>query len=293
MLRLLAALLLLSGVAFSQDAPPNEPTQPPARNERGTDQEPFTVKILPAPGAQEKADKEEHERAEKAQIDRKLAFETQRIADYTDRLALFTLFLVFVAMGQASLFVWQLLYMRQGLRDTQIAAIAAKDAANTQTNTFLATHRPRVRIKHVFFTDEIRPNTPLTVRVTCVNSGTTEATITEFGASCHIIAKDKFLPFPNPPIPQVVNNARYPLACGITLHLPNVLNAITLTGDQIARIRSGGEKLYCIGYLRYLDGANRLRSTGLCRVWTFPENAEPADAGRFRVVNDSDYEYED
>jgi hypothetical protein len=101
MLRLLAALLLLSGVAFSQDAPPNEPTQPPARNERGTDQEPFTVKILPAPGAQEKADKEEHERAEKAQIDRKLAFETQRIADYTDRLALFTLFLVFVAMGQA------------------------------------------------------------------------------------------------------------------------------------------------------------------------------------------------
>lgn len=93
MLRAIAALFVMCGVAFSQDAPTNEPAQPPARNQRGTDQEPFTIKILPAPGAQEKADKEEHERADKSQIDRKLAFETQRIADYTDRLALFTLFL--------------------------------------------------------------------------------------------------------------------------------------------------------------------------------------------------------
>jgi hypothetical protein len=44
------------------------------------------------------ANKEERERQEKKKIDEKLALETQRIADYTDRLALFTFLLICVAV---------------------------------------------------------------------------------------------------------------------------------------------------------------------------------------------------
>src|ERR1041384_1194960 len=87
---ILAALLGVD--ARSQNpVPSDQAPRPAAAEQRGTDQVPLTVKVLPPPDAQEQADKAEHDRREKAIIDEKLAFETQRIADYTDRLALFTL----------------------------------------------------------------------------------------------------------------------------------------------------------------------------------------------------------
>src|SRR5258708_4720130 len=93
------ALLLLMGTALAQSSQPstssNSPSkkaaQPTTTDQRGTDQSPLSVKILPGPQTKEQADKEERERREKASIDEKLAFETQRIADYTFYLGIFTL----------------------------------------------------------------------------------------------------------------------------------------------------------------------------------------------------------
>jgi hypothetical protein len=90
--------------------------------------------VLPAADAKEKADKEDRERQEKAKIDEKLAFETQRIADYTDRLSLFTIFLFGVAALQATLFTWQLLLIQSSARDTREAAEAAKLNAQSVIN---------------------------------------------------------------------------------------------------------------------------------------------------------------
>jgi hypothetical protein len=119
------------GQSKQPSAQSKQPAQPPAADQRGTDQVPLTVKILPAQDAKEKADKEERERQEKAVIDEKLAFETQRIADYTDRLAAFTIALFCIAVFQAGLFFWQLRYMRKGMEDAAIAAGAAKESADT------------------------------------------------------------------------------------------------------------------------------------------------------------------
>jgi hypothetical protein len=126
---LLIFFLEVGGALAQSQQPPHQSEQPAAPNQRGTDQVPFTIKILPAPGAQEKASKEERDRIEKTKIDEKLAFETQRIADYTDWLARFTFLLFCIAILQAGLFVWQLSYMRRGVKDAGIAAIAARDAA--------------------------------------------------------------------------------------------------------------------------------------------------------------------
>src|SRR6266851_5118195 len=86
-------------VAFAPDSwgqskqPPaqNKAAQPPAPDQRGTEQAPLGVKVLSAQDAKDQADKfeRERERQEKAKIDEKLASETQRIAEYTDRLAWF------------------------------------------------------------------------------------------------------------------------------------------------------------------------------------------------------------
>lgn len=291
------ALLLACHAAYSQEpspsseAPSNQPAQPSAPQQRGTDDAPFTIKILPSQDTEAKPKNEEQDWREKAEVDRKLAFETERIADYTFWLSAFTLTLFCAAVGQIVLFWIQLHYMRQGLRDAQITALAARDAAAAQTHEFLATHRPRIRIKHVWFADKIRPECPLVAAAECVNNGTTEATLTEFGIRFLLIEADEFLPFPAPPIPKI--DIRFYVACGITYRLPDVSNAITLTKTEYENIRSGTTKLYCIGYLRYLDGAERVRSTGLCRVLTFPERASSEDSGRFRVVPDPDYQYED
>src|SRR5271165_7145294 len=116
------ALLLLMGVATAQSPQPSlsinppatQPTQPSASDKRGTDELPLTVKVLPAQDIKEKAEHEQQEQREKAEADRQLTFETRRIADYTFWLGIFTLALFCVAVLQAGLFVWQLLYMRRG-----------------------------------------------------------------------------------------------------------------------------------------------------------------------------------
>jgi hypothetical protein len=50
-----------------------------------------------------------------------------------DAAGFFTLGLVFVGLGQAGLFFWQLRLMREGLRDTKEAADAAKETAEATT----------------------------------------------------------------------------------------------------------------------------------------------------------------
>jgi hypothetical protein len=110
-------------------APSGLGINPPAADQRGTEKEPLAVKVLSAPKSESDAAKEEYERAEKAALDEKLAFDTQRIADYTGYLAAFTVMLAAVAIVQASFFLVQLKLMRTGTTDATIAANAAKDAA--------------------------------------------------------------------------------------------------------------------------------------------------------------------
>jgi hypothetical protein len=105
--------------------PSKQSTQPPAPDQRGTDQSPVVVKILPAPNTEKQTEKQEREWQEKELIDKKLAFDTQRIADYTWWLASLTGCLFAIAVIQAGFFFWQLRYMRKGMEDAAIAANAA------------------------------------------------------------------------------------------------------------------------------------------------------------------------
>jgi hypothetical protein len=96
--------------------------------QRGTDQAPFTIKILSPDDAEKKTEKEERERAEKADIDKKLASETERIADYTWGLVAATLLLFFAAVAQIFLFWTQLQYLRGEAENTKTLAEQAKQS---------------------------------------------------------------------------------------------------------------------------------------------------------------------
>jgi hypothetical protein len=156
-MRWLVALLLLTGSALAQsqqppassNAPTNPAAQPAAPDQRGTDQVPLTVKVLPGQDTKEQADKAEHDRKEKAVIDEKLAFETQRIADYTDRLTWFTLLFFFAAIGQIALFFWQLRLIKESLGPAETLALTAQRQAETAEKSFVASQRPWVGIDNI------------------------------------------------------------------------------------------------------------------------------------------------
>jgi hypothetical protein len=307
------ALALLAAFASdswgqSKQAPAQskQSAEPPAADQRGTDKVPFSVKIVPAPDSKEKTDKEEHERKEKAIVDEKLAFETQRIADYTNRLALFTVFLFCAAVAQAGLFVWQLLLIRASLTDAKIAADAAKEAADAAKaqiklarDDFNATHRPKIRIKNVWLAQQLLPDTPVIVDILLVNVGNVPAVIANVGLDFNVINPELGMLPGNLEPPRVPTDA-IGMICGlgITIRINGIGSRAPFDEARIDAIQQGRRTLCCFGAVEYFDTGpeetRRIRRTSFYRVFKpFPQAID--GMGRFVVPDksDPDYEYED
>lgn len=226
-----------------QPPPSKQATEPTAADKRGTDGVPLAVKIIPAPDAKEQADKAEHERKEKAVIDEKLTFETQRIADYTARLALFTAILMLVAIGQAGLFVWQLRYMRGDVERAE--------------RTFLFANRPLLKIK--FAELNVEGNT-VSVSFNVVNAGGSAAHVTGSAAAVDIFAPDDW---PNPHA-QHINNIipqRRFLPGATDLCMVN-----SATANPLDAYSDGARQIMLYGWVVYKDDAGTPRTTYFCRV---------------------------
>jgi hypothetical protein len=138
---------------------PNRPQQPQpgtgqqsATNEqRGTDQVPLTVKVLPSPKSQADIDEEKRRAYENATNEKNLT-------NGTWTMAVMKLFRVFVGGAQLILFFVQLRYIRESLNDAKIAATAAKDGAAAAEKyarvteaAMVAAERAYVSIRSVFF----------------------------------------------------------------------------------------------------------------------------------------------
>jgi hypothetical protein len=146
MLKLAIVLFLFFySTAFSQqtsgdDKPADYPASHFDANQRGTKDVPLIVEILLTRETGTVANEKKKEDDEKAAMDRKVASETQRVADYTWWLSLFTLSLFVVAAVQAYLFVRQLKLIRQSARDATIAA----EAATANAKAVVENQRPFV-----------------------------------------------------------------------------------------------------------------------------------------------------
>jgi hypothetical protein len=89
------------------------------------------------------------------------------------------------------------------------------------------------------------------------------------------------------------------LQSGLNLTIPNRPDHLDTTKILAAHewndIQRRHAKLYCVGWISYLDAARRMRITGFCRVLEVPQgNAILTTANaRFRVCQHPDYEYQD
>jgi len=173
---------------------------------------------------------------------------------------------------------------------------------------FLSTHRPKLRIKHLWFasadgaafTDEpIKSGVPLVVRIDAVNVGSAVANITFINYSTLILPLGERLPqrppYDAPDAPRFPVSPTHSLRSGITFTAP-ISDGRVLTSEEHRQIRNGDSRLWFVGTIEYWDNAfpAHLRQSAFCRYLAFTRRpASDADAGRFEIEKDPDYEYED
>jgi hypothetical protein len=171
---------------------------------------------------------------------------------------------------------------------------------------FISSHRPKIRVKHIWlssqdgqhFIGKLESGTPITVRLDIVNIGGTPAFINLFNFMTHTLIAGQRLPqrppYNEPGVRQFQVGGS-PLGSGITF-TQILSDGRILTEQDIRNIRVGTPQLYFIGTVEYWDGNDppRLRQTAFCRCLDFERlPAHPNDDGRFRKVENPDYEYQD
>jgi hypothetical protein len=101
-----------------------------------------------------------------AEYTRQLAIYTKDLAAYTEKRAWLNLFLVLVTVGLVVAGIYQGVQMRASVKDARKA--------------FLSSHRPKMRIRHVWLAERIEAGKPIMVNVVSANTGDTAPRVIEF-----------------------------------------------------------------------------------------------------------------
>jgi hypothetical protein len=248
--------------------PSKQNTQTAAPDQRGTDQMPLTVKILPGEKTHAETAKEKYESDEKPSIDRALS-------TYTGWLAVFTATLFFAAAIQVGLFYWQLRLIKDAAKDTAATADAAKlnaqgviDAERARLFIVIDDERAFSIIASVADTwdlpeDDARKLGLPPIKYRLKNYGKTPAFIHEIMQSTVVSSE---LPREREYTALVPLPVDHVLGAGeTTVPIPEILESITF--EQVAAIRNLSTTFWFYGSVTYED-AFRVRYT-LDFVWHF------------------------
>jgi hypothetical protein len=222
--------------------------------------------------------------------------------------------LVAIATIATALFTGTLWWSTYGLLSS------TNESIRLARKEFISSHRPRMRLKHIWFTDN-RPslrddnttwqNGPLEVTLDIVNIGNTEGYITWINFESVLCPNGQRLP-QRPPYDEVpvgpdTRTTRFPnnvpIGPGLT-YARQVCDGRILDPVEVQDILVDNLWLYLIGTIEYFDfipdPQNRradlggLRQTAFCRRLTFTAYPPPIDdAGRLDKQNDPDYEFEE
>jgi hypothetical protein len=156
-----------------------------------------------------------------------------------------------------------------------------KESIQLAREEFVATHRPRIFVWQVDFSDgSPTESEPITVAFRYVNGGDSTAYIHEIGVRLipleapllrsGISFKPEFI---EPPITLESGSFEFKYLAPVDPSNPLITNAL-----------SGVHKLICVGYIVYKDGAGTIRHTGFCRQY------DPSSK-RWHNMDDAQYEY--
>ena len=270
--------LILTTVAFaelpsqplSHTKNAQEATKP---DERGTEQMPLIIKVLPSLNENEKAATEKQEHEDKSKSDWWLVKLTGVLAG--------------IGGLQLIVFGLQARRLRQTIREMEKSTEIARQEFN-------ATHRPRLVVRRISPIEE-RGDIAIGLQYTVHNVGDIDGTIVAVSETVWLPDNgQKALP-PIPAYsPPVAKNIT--LKCGewITIsHIPGNdalmdINFRTGFREEVATIGISEEpsNILFLGYIDYIDGTGRKRQTAYLRQLDLA-------AKRFSPINHPEYEYQD
>jgi hypothetical protein len=166
---------------------------------------------------------------------------------------------------------------------------------------YIATHRPKIRVKHMWLANDIWSGENIAPRLVITNNGTAPARINRVSFGMTIVSSKRGLQFPPDDEPQ--NNApSVPIiGAGVTWEIDaqDLSRPIAaLSSEDHVRIRARSHILFCFGQIEYKPAWGNpedvgWHTTGYCRRLFLRPNASADERGRFRVHYDPDYEYQD
>jgi hypothetical protein len=244
-------------------SPPREEAktsqQPAASDQRGTEQSPAFVKIIPSPKTAEEAEADRREREDKNKSD-------WWLVKLTGALAL-------IGFLQLLVFGWQGIQLKRTVS-------ATKEAAELGNKEFISTHRPRIAVYGLNFGGDVTKNEPVPISFRYVNSGDSDAQVTGFGT--------KLVRLTDAMLPSGIEFKHQEMKPPV--EVPSGMHGFRLTPDTIepgivvASGAFGSERLVCVGYVAYRDGNGTRRQMGFCREFD-------SAAGRWIILQDDEYEY--
>jgi len=202
----------------------------------------------------------------------------------------------------------QAAHLGNSVEEAKRAATAMENVAGAMNGTlkettriadeeFVASHAPKIRVKHVWLSGEIWEGEQIKIQIMVTNVGKTIALVDALKLITFMHESDRELPIP-PELPDLLEFFPKPsphvLHSGVTLDFhPQPADRKLTDADNVA-LRERTKRLYCVGHVDYRDSAGRIRKTAFCRVLQIPKSPRSyQDIGRFVVHRDPDYEYED
>jgi hypothetical protein len=176
-------------------------------------------------------------------------------------------------------------------RSMQKATLTSIDLARAEFNS---THRPKIRLKHLWLTADIWEGQKINGRAVFVNVGTTDAFLREINYATLIIREGRQLPAN---VDFVKENTRtlgmQPIGAGISVIVEDLNDNRVFKDLENVAIREGKAFLYFFGAIEYQARTGGIRKTAFCRKLILAPIHVASDRGRFIKVEDPDYEYED
>ena len=203
----------------------------------------------------------------------RLLAEQNRLVSFQNSVLIGEAILLFLAFGASAGAVW----------------FTAKQTRELKRE-FEATHRPKIRIKHVWLVGDIWDGTTVKIDLVITNVGLSDATfnvgtlrsvIQPYG---HHLPQEPDLKKPDP---YVIKNPV--IGPGMTHYLPRYELHDGLSATQIDEIKRQVSQFYVIGTVQYLDAEKRVRNTAFCRVLKY----SPQEGAHLFTHDDANYEYQD
>lgn len=278
-----------------------------AEDRRGTEQSPFIVKVAPTPKSDADRADEAKEREEKTKSERTKQQSDEKLVQFTGELAIFTkrLFFATVVLGLATIGLLVAAFRQSGEMKASIdvarrAAEAAEKATHTAQAEFVATHRPKLRIRNIVVNAPksvvgqefhlFAPGHFVSGQLYIANVGGSRANILD--GHCKVYWTQEGLPMRRP-YEGAEDNLQ---ALSRTLLSGESTTALFRSDKSVdAELGAGTNvisswKVYVMGWVAYSDQNNDVRRTGFCREY---RRRDSSPLARFYAVDDPDYEHEE